>query len=113
LARSPEALPTLTARYPWVVAFGFGLVHGLGFAGALAEIGLPGDQVPLALFSFNVGVEIGQLGFVLAMLVPLRLFARLVSKWAWARWVPAYAIGAVAVAWALERIERFWMPLRS
>jgi len=110
LARPVEAPPTLTTRYPWAVAFTFGLVHGLGFAGALSEIGLPADQIPLALLSFNVGVEIGQLAFVVAMWPLLRLFARLVARWAWTRSVPAYAIGALAVAWTLERIERFWLP---
>jgi hypothetical protein len=52
-----------TQSYPWLIAFGFGLLHGLGFAGALAEIGLPHGEIPLALFSFNVGVEVGQLAF--------------------------------------------------
>ncbi|HVN84490.1 MAG TPA: HupE/UreJ family protein [Candidatus Binatia bacterium] len=111
LTRDPSSPPTLTVRYPWAVAFGFGLVHGLGFAAALGEIGLPPDQIPLALFSFNLGVEIGQIAFVVAMLAPLRLFERVQTKWAWARWLPAYAIGSVAAAWAIERVERFWLPL--
>ena len=53
--------PSLTARWPWIVAFTFGLLHGFGFAGALIDIGLPQGDIPLALFSFNVGVELGQL----------------------------------------------------
>src|SRR4029453_14903363 len=76
-----RAKPGLTARAPWVVAFSFGLLHGFGFAGALAEVGLPQRAIPVALFTFNVGVEVGQLLFITAMLagrwllvrVPLRL----------------------------------------
>ena len=58
----------LTARQPWLVAFVFGLLHGLGFAGALAEVGLPPKAIPLALLCFNVGVELGQLAFVAVVL---------------------------------------------
>ena len=108
LTRGGDAPPTVTRRYPWVVAFLFGLLHGLGFAGALTEIGLPPDQIPLALLSFNLGVEVGQLAFVTAMVVPVRLGRRISARWSPARLVPAYAIGALAVAWALQRIERFW-----
>jgi hypothetical protein len=104
---------SLVRQYPWAVAFAFGLLHGLGFAGALAEIGLPAGQIPLALLAFNLGVEIGQLAFVLVMLLPLKLFTRLTATRTcprWLRWLPAYAIGALAMAWVFERIERFWMP---
>jgi hydrogenase/urease accessory protein HupE len=61
------------AKWPWLVAFSFGLLHGLGFAGALAEIGLPTNSIPLALFFFNVGVELGQLLFIAAVFVAMRL----------------------------------------
>jgi len=98
----------LSRQYPWAVAFVFGLLHGLGFAGALAEVGLPSDQIVLALLAFNVGVEIGQLAFVLVMAAPRALWARLTSTWSPARLAPAYAIGTLAMAWALERILRFW-----
>ncbi len=101
---------SLVRQYPWAVAFAFGLLHGLGFAGALAEIGLPAGQIPLALLAFNLGVEIGQLAFVLVMLFPLKVFARLAATRPWLRWLPAYAIGALAMAWVFERIERFWVP---
>jgi hydrogenase/urease accessory protein HupE len=100
--------PGLTARAPWVVAFGFGLLHGLGFASALAEVGLPQHAIPLALVCFNVGVEIGQLAFVAAIGVLARL-ARAIP-WTAPRWAdvaPAYAIGAVAAFWTLERIASF------
>ena len=102
LARPREAPPTLTRRSPWLVAFGFGLLHGLGFAGALAAVGLPADQVPVALFAFNVGVEIGQLSFVAVMLLPVLLWRRRAQRLVW-RLLPAYAIGTVAMAWTIER----------
>ena len=69
IAAGDARFPTLAARRPWVVAALFGLIHGLGFAGALAAIGLPAGEVPLALAAFNAGVELGQLGFVVAVLV--------------------------------------------
>ena len=95
----------VTARAPWVVALVFGLLHGFGFAGALHEVGLPGHAIPLALFLFNVGVEVGQLLFVAAVLV-LQAIARrpLASTPRWLRLAPAYAIGAVAVFWTLQRV---------
>jgi hypothetical protein len=103
--RPAEAPSTLAQRAPWMIAFLFGLMHGLGFAGALAELGLPPDHVPAALLSFNLGVEIGQLAFVAVMLGPVVLLRRAPR---WAQAVPAYAIGALAVAWTLERITAFW-----
>ena len=108
LTRDQDAPRSLTHAYPWLVAFAFGLLHGLGFAGALAEIGLPADQVALALVAFNGGVEIGQLAFVIAMTGPLAVLARITAAWPRTRLIPAYAIGALATAWALERIQGFW-----
>ena len=94
----------LTLRYPWVVAFAFGLLHGFGFAGALAEIGLPQQAIPLALLFFNVGVELGQLIFIAAVLALLWLLARLRKEWpVWSRGVAAYAIGSLAALWLFER----------
>jgi len=94
---------TLARRWPALVAFMFGLVHGLGFAGALKEIGLPQNHLPVALFTFNVGVELGQLLVVGVAYVIYRLFAgrpALVPTRA-----PAlYAIGAVAAYWSIGRI---------
>lgn len=91
-------------RRPWAMALGFGLLHGLGFAGALTEIGLPQGDLPLALFSFNVGVEIGQLLIV----APLVAFRALAGEWlarlpAVLARVPAYVIGSLAAYWCLER----------
>ncbi len=103
--RPGGAHPTLAHRAPWIVAFLFGLMHGLGFAGALAELGLPPDHVPLALVAFNLGVEVGQLAFVAVMLVPIQLLRRAPR---WLQLVPPYAIGAMAVAWTLERVQQFW-----
>jgi len=98
----------LTARAPWVVAFTFGLLHGFGFAGALAEIGLPQRAIPLALFTFNIGVEIGQLLFVGAVLAVaaagMRLRPRMPS---WSAWIPPYVIGTVAMFWVAERVAAF------
>jgi hydrogenase/urease accessory protein HupE len=100
--------PGLTARAPWLVAFGFGLLHGLGFAGALAEVGLPQQAIPLALFTFNVGVELGQLIFVAAALAALAALRALsLPAPRFARWLPAYGIGAVASSWMIERIASF------
>ena len=95
----------ILSRRPWAMAGGFGLVHGLGFAGALSEIGLPEGEIPMALLSFNIGIEIGQLGFiavVLAAWAPLRRipWGAFMER---ARFVPAYAIGTVAAFWFIER----------
>jgi len=93
------------ARAPWVVAFSFGLLHGFGFAGALNEVGLPGNAIPLALLFFNVGVEAGQLLFVAGVLVFLLVARRpLMRAPRWVTLAPAYAIGAVAMFWTLQRV---------
>jgi hypothetical protein len=103
--RPPDAEPTLAHRAPWLVAFLFGLMHGLGFAGALANLGLPPDHLPAALLAFNGGVEVGQLAFVAVMLGPVWLVRRGPR---WLQMVPAYAIGGMAVAWTVERVVAFW-----
>ena len=103
--------PGLAARKPWVVAFSFGLLHGLGFAGALAEVGLPQNAIPLALLFFNVGVEIGQLMFIAAVLMLAVLVRRSVPGRIDTRWTveaPAYLIGGTSSYWVLERIVAFW-----
>jgi hydrogenase/urease accessory protein HupE len=101
----------LAAKKPWLVAFSFGLLHGLGFAGALAEVGLPQNAIPLALLFFNVGVEIGQLLFIAGVLALSALFRRLTAgrfHTQTASIVPAYAIGGIASFWVIERIAAFW-----
>jgi hydrogenase/urease accessory protein HupE len=102
---------SLTAQCPWLVAFAFGLLHGFGFAGALAEIGLPRGDIPLALFAFNVGIEAGQLGFIAAVLTLRGLVQRLpipdrVS--ALMRPAATFAIGTMAAFWFVERLSSFW-----
>lgn len=99
---------TLSERSPWLVAFGFGLVHGLGFAGALSEIGVPQSEVPLALLMFNLGVETGQVLFVLVVALLLAGVHRLNQSSALRliRTAP-YAIGGIAMFWTIERIVLF------
>jgi hydrogenase/urease accessory protein HupE len=100
----------LSEAYPWVVAFTFGLLHGFGFAGALKEIGLPQTDVPLALLTFNLGVEAGQLLFVAGVLMVFALITRLIrSPLHHARTAAAYVIGTIALAWFLERTAGFLM----
>jgi len=103
-----QGRPGLTKRAPWVVAFTFGLLHGLGFAGALSEVGLPQNAIPLALLFFNVGVEIGQLMFISAFLgvsFVVRRVPLAAPLWGW-RILP-YAIGSVAMFWVIQRVELF------
>ena len=104
-----EGKGSLTAQYPWLVAFIFGLLHGFGFAGALAEIGFPQKEVPLALFIFNVGVELGQLffiGVVSLFWYCWKKFNWSLPDWTW-RIVP-YTIGTVASFWLVERVVAFF-----
>jgi hydrogenase/urease accessory protein HupE len=105
LARGEEAPASWLRRFPWAMAGLFGLLHGLGFAGALVEVGLPQEEIPLALFVFNVGIELGQLAFVavvLAALVGIRPLAR--RGPVWLTRVPAYGIGSLAAYWCLDRV---------
>jgi hydrogenase/urease accessory protein HupE len=97
--------PGLGARRPWPVAFAFGLLHGLGFAGALAQVGLPETDVPLALLTFNLGVEAGQLLFVALVLLAARLTSRSPLP---GKLVAAYGIGALASFWVLDRVAAFF-----
>ena len=91
-------------RAPWLMAGAFGLLHGLGFAGALAEVGLPSGEIPLALLAFNVGIELGQLAFVGVVLGGGWLFRRTVSdRPAWVTLGPAYLMGSVSAFWCLQR----------
>jgi hypothetical protein len=111
VVRKNQGQFTLSERYPWLVAFTFGLVHGLGFAGALSEIGLPPGEVPLALLMFNVGVETGQVMFVIVVSLLLAWLHRLNSHSALglARATP-YAIGGMAMFWTIQRVVLF-LPL--
>lgn len=111
LVTSRSAKASLTLRYPWLVAFLFGLLHGLGFAGALAAIGLPSDATLEALLLFNLGVEIGQLAFILSAITIWRavessLMSRHDGEELANRWftVATYSIGGLSSYWLIERI---------
>jgi len=105
LTRTGRSEPTLLQRYPWAMAFSFGLLHGLGFAGALAEVGLPAGDIPLALFSFNLGIEVGQVAFIAVVLALGAGLAPLLARSpVRVAWVPAYVIGSLAAYWLFERV---------
>jgi len=105
--------------WPWVIAFSFGLLHGLGFAGALREVGLPQNAIPLALLFFNVGVELGQLLFIGIVMAVIAVAVRAAKKFsqlnlapqsalAWCENISAYAIGGVAMFWVIQRTAAIW-----
>jgi hypothetical protein len=105
ILRGRAGMPGLTARAPWIIAFTFGLLHGFGFAGALADVGLPENDIPLALLFFNLGVEAGQLAFVFAVLAVIAIVRRIPIRLpSGAEIVPPYAIGCIAMFWAIQRI---------
>jgi hypothetical protein len=96
---------SLTIRHPWVVAFTFGLLHGFGFASGLAQLGLSADEIPLALLLFNVGVEIGQLAFVIAILLLERAFRLLEFHWPkLVERLPGYLVGTLGAYWTIQRV---------
>ncbi len=104
LARREKEGALAPARLPWLMAGGFGLLHGFGFAGALAEAGLPHGEIPLALFAFNLGIELGQLAFVVIVLAGLRLLGPLLQRLpAWTARVPIYGMGSLAAFWCFDR----------
>jgi len=112
IVHSREGRSGLTERFPWIVAFTFGLLHGLGFAGALSEVGLPQTAIPVALLFFNVGVEIGQLSFIALVLAITALARRATGRFsasqpAWGWRVPPYAIGGLAMFWVIQRVAAF------
>lgn len=105
IAKQREGAPRLSERMPWVVAFLFGLLHGFGFAGALREIGLPETDVPLALLTFNVGVELGQLVIVAVTLALIALLRRVAPASLRPATVAAtYLIGTISSFWFIERM---------
>jgi len=107
MVREQRGESGLTARYPWTVAFAFGLVHGIGFASALAGLGIERRLLPAALLFFNIGVEVGQLAFVLLVLALIWAHRRLNAVLPrWGDLVPAYAIGSVAMFWFIGRLVR-------
>ncbi len=108
---------TLTWRYPIAVSASFGLLHGFGFASALSELGLPQTEIPAALLAFNVGVEIGQIMFVLAMISVAWILTQTLKMFAWLseNWISklvksaAYGIGTITTLWTIERVSNFWI----
>ena len=105
IIRSKRGQTGLTERSPWLVAFVFGLLHGFGVAGALGELGLPPNDIPLALLLFNIGVEAGQLAFVAVVFAVIALVRR--ARFPFPRWtpfIPPYAIGGGAMFWVIQRI---------
>jgi hydrogenase/urease accessory protein HupE len=104
IARDTDSSLTKIQRRPWTIAFAFGLLHGFGFAGALSEIGLPEGEIPLALLSFNLGIEAGQLvfcGVALALYLAARYLP--IARLLLGRRIAAYAIGSLAAFWIIER----------
>jgi hydrogenase/urease accessory protein HupE len=105
IVRSWRGETSFTIRNPWVVAFAFGLLHGFGFASALTSAGLPRSDLPLALLSFNVGVEIGQVAFVALVLLLERSFRILEIRWPrWAKALPGYTVGSLGAYWTIQRV---------
>ena len=98
-----------TAKYPWIVAMAFGLLHGFGFAGALTDVGLPSNAIPLSLFGFNLGVELGQVIFIIVIASLLWLVQKRIKR------IPEivpllliYSIGGLSSFWLVERVAGFW-----
>lgn len=118
IVNSARGQESFSSRFPWLIAFAFGLLHGLGFAGALSEVGLPAHAIPVALLFFNVGVEIGQLLFVATVLALFAILQRISIAFiradanreqAWLRSAGAYCIGGIASFWLIERVySGFW-----
>jgi hydrogenase/urease accessory protein HupE len=104
IVKSWRGETSLTIRKPWLVAFLFGLLHGFGFASALTSAGLPPKDLPLALLSFNIGVEIGQVWFIVIILLLERAFRQLEIRWPrWVQAVPGYTVGALGAFWTIQR----------
>jgi hydrogenase/urease accessory protein HupE len=95
---------SFTIRHPWIVAFAFGLLHGFGFASGLTTMGLPRAEIPLALLLFNVGVELGQISFVILVLLLERSFRTLEIRWPrFAAALPGYVVGSLGAYWTIQR----------
>ncbi|ULJ76062.1 HupE/UreJ family protein [Rhizobium gallicum] len=109
IVRKERGQSSLTITSPWVVAFAFGLLHGFGFAGALLDLGLPRGDIPLALLSFNIGVEIGQLLFIAAILLAVHSIRRILAIPRQAIVASAYVIGTVAAFWSIERLDSIFL----
>jgi len=104
IVRAWRGQTSFTIRHAWVVAFVFGLLHGFGFASGLTTMGLPQEEIPVALLFFNLGVEAGQLAFVLAVVFLERAFRTLEIRWPrWAQLLPGYVVGSLGAFWTIQR----------
>ncbi|MCH1929079.1 HupE/UreJ family protein [Shewanella sp. A25] len=104
IVRARRGQRSLTIDYPWLIAFGFGLLHGFGFASGLSTTGMPKSELPLALLSFNIGVELGQIGFVILALCLVAAFRVLQLQWPrWVTWLPGYTVGGLGAYWTIQR----------
>jgi len=104
IVRSWRGETSLTIRFPWLVAFAFGLLHGFGFASGLSTTGMPQAELPWALLWFNVGVELGQLVFVSLALALAWAFKTLEIRWPrWALAIPGYTVGSLGAYWTIQR----------
>ena len=113
IVRMQRGETSLTIQHPWVVAFAFGLLHGFGFASGLTSLGLPREDVPFALLMFNLGVEFGQLCFVLLILLLVRSFRLLRIEWPrWVAALPCYTLGGLGAFWTIQRSYLLWQALR-
>jgi hydrogenase/urease accessory protein HupE len=113
IVRSWRGETSFTIRHPWVVAFAFGLLHGFGFASGLTSMGLPSAEIPLALLLFNVGVELGQLFFVLVIVLLERSFRTLEIRWPrFVESLPGYTVGTLGAFWTVQRTAMLlgWKP---
>lgn len=112
ILKHKEGQIRLSEQYPWIVCFCFGLLHGLGFAGALSEIGLPSQDIPAALLAFNLGVEAGQLTFIAGLSLGMFLWRQVARidpsrLGGITRSITGYVIGSVSVYWLVERVSGF------
>ena len=113
IVRTWRGETSFTIRHPWVVAFAFGLLHGFGFASALTSAGLPHQALPLALVSFNGGVELGQLGFIALILALERSFHVLDIHWVpWVQALPGYTVGTLGAFWTVQRLVLLFEVVR-
>ncbi len=113
IVRSWRGETSFTLRHPWAVAFSFGLLHGFGFASALTSAGLPRQELPVALVTFNVGVELAQLGFIGLILALERSFRILEVPWPrWAQLLPGYSVGSLGAFWTVQRVTALFAGAR-
>ena len=113
IVRARRGQTSFTIRHPWVVAFAFGLLHGFGFASGLTTMGLPPAEIPLALLMFNVGVELGQLGFIALILLLERAFRVLEIQWPrFVTALPGLMVGSLGAYWTIQRLALMWGATR-